>query len=57
VTRLKKNAKFKGVKRNESAGKNIVSDYEIIIPGYSHEKHLRKIIVRAPNTGKKIAPV
>jgi putative transposase len=54
VTRLKKNAKFKRVKRNESAGKNIVSDYEIIISGYSQEKRLRKIIVRDPDTGRKI---
>jgi hypothetical protein len=54
VTRLKKNAKFKRVKKNEGAGKNIVSDYEIIIPGYSKEKHLRKIIVRDPDRGKKI---
>jgi putative transposase len=54
VTRLKKNAKFKRVKKHESAGKNIISDYEIIIPGYSNEKRLRKIIVRDPDTGKKI---
>jgi putative transposase len=54
VTRLKKNAKFRRVKKNEVTGKNIISDYEIIIPGYSHEKHLRKIIVRDPETGKKI---
>jgi putative transposase len=54
VTRLKKNARYKRVKKNESAGKNIVSDYEIIIPGYSKEKRLRKIRVRDPGTGKKI---
>jgi putative transposase len=54
VTRLKKNAKFKRVKKNGTTGKNIVSDYEIIIPGYSQEKPLRKIIVRDPDTGKKI---
>jgi hypothetical protein len=45
VTRLKKNAKFKRVKRNGVTGKNIVSDYEIIIPGYSKENRLRKIMV------------
>jgi putative transposase len=54
VTRLKKNAKFRRVKKNGTTGKNIVSDYEIIIPGYSKEKPLRKIIVRDPETGKKI---
>jgi IS4 transposase len=54
VTRLKKNAKFRRIKKHESAGRNIVSDYEIIIPGYSKEKHLRKIIARDPDTGKKI---
>ena len=54
VTRLKKNAKFKRVKKNEMIGKGIVSDYEIIIPGYSKEKRLRKIMVRDPETGKKI---
>jgi hypothetical protein len=53
VTRLKKNARYKRVKKNESAGKNIVSDYEIIIPGYSNEKRLRKIIVRDRDTGKR----
>jgi putative transposase len=54
VTRLKKNAKFRRVTRNESTGKNIVSDYEILIPGYSNEKSLRKIIARDPDTGKRI---
>jgi putative transposase len=54
VTRLKKNAKFKRVKKNENTGKNIISDYEIIIPGYSAEKRLRKILVRDPDTGKRI---
>jgi IS4 transposase len=51
---LKKNTKFRRVKKNEMPGRNIVSDYEIIIPGYSKEKHLRKIIARDPDTGKKI---
>jgi putative transposase len=54
VTRLKKNAMFKRVKKNESPGGNIVSDYEIIVPGYSKEKRLRKIIIRDPDTGRKI---
>jgi putative transposase len=53
-TRLKKNAKFRRVKKNESTGKNLISDYEIIIPGYAKEKTLRKIIVGDPDTGKKI---
>jgi hypothetical protein len=50
---LKKNARFKGVKKNGATGKDIVSGYEIIIPGCSDEKHLRKIIARDPDTGKK----
>jgi hypothetical protein len=54
VTRLKKNAQFKWVKKDESTGKNIESDYEIIISGYSREKRLRKIIVLDPDTGEKI---
>jgi putative transposase len=54
VTRLKKNAKFRRVKKNKAAGKDIVSDYEIIIPGYSKDRQLRKIMVRDPETGKKI---
>jgi hypothetical protein len=54
VTRLKKNTGFKRVKRNESLGKDMVSDYEIIIRDYSKGKHLREIIVRYPDTGKKI---
>jgi hypothetical protein len=53
VTRLKKNARFKRVKKNGVTGKDIVSDYEIIIPGCSDEKHLRKIIARDPDTDKK----
>jgi putative transposase len=54
MTRLKKDAKFKRVKKNECTGQNMVSDYEIIIPGYSAEKYLKKIIARNPDTGKKI---
>jgi putative transposase len=54
VTRLKKNAKYRRVKKNEVKGAAIVSDYEILLPGYSKEKVLRKIIVRDPVSGKKI---
>jgi hypothetical protein len=54
VTRLKKNAKFKRVKKNRSTGRNMVSGYKSIIPGYSSEKRLRKIIARDPDAGKKI---
>jgi putative transposase len=57
VTRLKKNAKFRRVKKNETTGLNIISGYDIIIPGYSKEKRLRKIIARDPDTGKKITPL
>ena len=55
VTRLKKNAVYKyGKKRDVKSGSNIVSDYEIIIPSLSEEITLRKIIVRDPETKKKI---
>jgi putative transposase len=55
VTRLKKNAVLRRVKRNdEIKNKNIVSDYEIILPRYSKEERLRKIISRDPLTGKRI---
>jgi putative transposase len=55
VTRLKKNAVYRYVKKNPvPAGKNIISDYEIIIPRLSGEIRLRKIIVRDPETKKKI---
>ena len=54
VTRLKRNAAYKPVKRNEVSGRNIVSDYEIKIPGYSKTGHLRKIIVRDPETKKRV---
>jgi putative transposase len=57
VTRLKKNAKFRRVRKNESCGKDIVSDYEIIIPAYSASKRLRKIISIDRETGKKITIV
>ncbi|MDR2410139.1 MAG: IS4 family transposase [Bacteroidales bacterium] len=55
VTRLKKNVKFRRIKKNEATGTNIISDYEIIIPGYLKEKHLRKIIMRDPDTEKNNA--
>jgi hypothetical protein len=35
-------------------GGNIISDYEIIIPSLSKEIRLRKIIVRDPETKKRI---
>jgi putative transposase len=55
VTRLKKNAVYKRVKKNPvKAGGNIISDYEIIIPGMSKEIRLRKIIVRDVETKKKL---
>jgi hypothetical protein len=55
VTRLKKNAVYKRVKKNPvPEGKNIISDYEIIIPSLSGEIRLRKIIVREPETKKRI---
>jgi hypothetical protein len=55
VTRLKKNAVYKRVKRNPvREGGNIISDYEIIIPSLSEEITLRKIIVSDPKTKKRI---
>jgi hypothetical protein len=55
VTRLKKNACFRRVKKNAvKPGGVVVSDYEIIIPSLSSELHFRKIIVRDPDTKKKI---
>jgi len=55
VTRLKRNAVYKRVKKRAvKAGGNIVSDYEIIIPSLSKEIKFRKIIVRDPDTKKKI---
>ena len=55
VTRLKRNAVYKRVeKRAVKTGGNILSDYEIIIPSLSKEIKLRKIIVRDPDTKKKI---
>jgi hypothetical protein len=55
VTRLKKNAVYKRVKRNTvKEGGNIISDYEIIIPSMSKETRLRKIISCDPKTKKRI---
>jgi hypothetical protein len=55
VTRLKSNAVYKRVRKNPvPEGGNIISDYEIIIPRLSGEIKLRKIIIRDPDTGKKI---
>jgi IS4 transposase len=57
VTRLKKNAKLRRAKKNDATGANIISDYEIVIPGYSKEKRLRKIIARGPDAGEKTTPL
>lgn len=55
VTRLKKNAVYRYVEKKEiKEGGNIISDYKIKIPSLSNEIILRKIIVRNPETGKKI---
>jgi hypothetical protein len=55
VTRLKKNAQFKRVKKNTvKPGGAVISDYEIIIPALSPDLRFRKIIVRDPDTKKKI---
>jgi hypothetical protein len=54
VTRLKKNAVYKRVKKNPvKKGGNAISDYEIIIPSLSKEIKLRKIIIRDPETKKR----
>jgi hypothetical protein len=55
VTRLKKNAVYKLVKRNPvKKGGNIISDHEIIIPSMSKEIRLRKITARDPETKKRV---
>jgi putative transposase len=55
VTRLKRNAVYKyGNKRKVKAGGSIISDYDIILPSLSSKIILRKIIVRDPETNKKI---
>ncbi len=55
VTRLKKNAVYKRVRKNpvKESG-NVISDYEIIIPSLSKEITLRKIIIRDPETKKRL---
>jgi len=55
VTRLRSNAVYKRVgKRPVKESINILSDYEIIIPSLSKELTFRKIIVRDPETKKKV---
>ena len=55
VTRLKRNTKYKRVKKREVKGnENIISDYEIVIPSLSEDIILRKIIVRDPKTKERI---
>ena len=55
VTRLKKKAKYKRVKKNAvKAGGNVISDYEIIMPTLSKEIKLRKIIACDPKTRKRV---
>jgi putative transposase len=55
VTRLKSDAVYKRVKKNTvREGGDVISDYEIIIPSLSKEIRLRKIIIRDPETRKKI---
>ena len=55
VTRLKKNAVYKYAgKRTIMRDGNIISDYNIVIPKLSNEITLRKIIVRDPETKKKV---
>ncbi len=56
VTRIKKNAVYKRIKKNPvKEGGNIISDYEIIIPSMPQGIVLRKIIARDPETKKRIA--
>ena len=55
VTRLKAKATYKCVrKRTVKEGGNVISDYEIIIPSLPQKTIFRKIIVRDPETKKKI---
>jgi putative transposase len=55
VTRIKKNAVYKyGKKRAVKESRNIVSDYEIRLPSLPKEITFRKIIVKDPETKKKI---
>jgi hypothetical protein len=55
VTRLKKNAVYRyGDKREVRKGGKIVSDFEIKLPTLSEKIVFRKIIVRDPETKKRI---
>jgi putative transposase len=55
VTRLKKGARYKRVKKNPvKRGGSILSDYEIVLPSLSKEVRLRKIIVRDAKTKKRV---
>jgi hypothetical protein len=55
VTRLKKNAVYRRVKKNPvREGGDIISDYEIIIPSLSKEIRLRKIIAIDRKKKKRI---
>ena len=55
VTRLKDNAVYKRIKKRDvKEGGNMISDFEIIIPSLSEEIVFRKIIVKDPETKKKI---
>jgi len=55
ITRLKAKASYKCVrKRAVKEGGNVISDYEIIIPSFTQKTIFRKIIVRDPETKKKI---
>ena len=55
VTRLKDNAVYKRIKKRDvKEGGNVISDFEIIIPSLSEEIVFRKIIVKDPETKKKI---
>ena len=55
VTRLLNNAVYKRVKKREvKEGGNIISDYEIILPSLSKDLKFRKIILRDPETKKKV---
>jgi len=55
VTRLKSNAVFRRVQKYAvKEGGNIISDYDIQLPSLSKELTFRKIIVKDPDTKKKV---
>jgi len=55
VTRLLSSSVYKRVKKREvKEGGNIISDYEIILPSLSNDLKFRKIILRDPETKKKV---